>query len=104
MPALDVDYATVPSVASCTVLLEELLQEADAFKSSCTIEPTLNKSDFNDLTGRISRFADSLDAEIDDMPSNPNAQLFTVIETAVRDIFSNHIVSPNTFPDMRAQR
>ncbi|KAI5460006.1 THO complex subunit 1 transcription elongation factor-domain-containing protein [Mariannaea sp. PMI_226] len=96
MPSLDMDNAAVPAVASCASLLEDLLRQAEASKTTNTIEPALNKSDFDDLSGRISRFAATLqneDGEEASRTDQAKIRQFAMIETAVRDIFSNHIAT-----------
>lgn len=94
MPSLEVDSYGVPAVTTFASLLEELLSHAQTVKSSATIEPPLEKSDFDQLPSRLSEIFPGLDPN----KAVQNADLrrtekYAVIETAVRALFSDLIVS-----------
>ncbi|KAF9875628.1 guanylate kinase [Colletotrichum karsti] len=93
----------VPGVVSFAKLLEGLLSRSMAVKSTPTIEPALHKADFGDLDDQLARvLATSTTTEQEDgaTASQRKAQQFAVIETAVRDMFSNLIATtPIESPD-----
>lgn len=95
MPALDMDNPGVPAVATSVSLLEELLGQAEKVKQASTIEPALNKSDFDDIPGRVSQVAAILtQTEHGEATSSQiKARQYAMIETASREILSNLIVS-----------
>lgn len=102
MPALDMDNPGVPAVATSVSLLKELLEQAGKVKQTSTIEPALNKSDFNDIAGRVSQVAASLTgAENGEATSSQiKGRQYAMIETASREIFSNLIVSFAAIPKL----
>jgi len=74
----------VPAVGEVVVILQEMLREAQVVKQTYTIEPPLHKSD-------LVRFFERLHSTFAGVPS-PDSKKH-VIETAVRDIFNNLLVS-----------
>lgn len=97
MPALDVQNPGVSVVASFGSLLHQFLEEAAVVKPTSTIEPTLKKSNFKDISNRISACVSSdTTTEKDGQDSSPQelakAKQFAVIETAARDLFDTLIV------------
>ncbi|KAH7160074.1 THO complex subunit 1 transcription elongation factor-domain-containing protein [Dactylonectria estremocensis] len=95
MPALDMDNPGVPAVATSVSLLEELLGQAEKVKQASTIEPALNKSDFDDIPGRVSQVAAILtQTEHGEATSSQiKARQYAMIETASREILSNLIAT-----------
>ncbi|KAJ3532200.1 hypothetical protein NM208_g8548 [Fusarium decemcellulare] len=97
MAALDADNPATPAVATFTTLLQELLSQAEKTKQTSTIEPGLNKSDFENLSGRVASTAAELATAEggDGKVTNEQAKgrQFAIIETAARDIFSNLIAT-----------
>ncbi|KAF7543394.1 hypothetical protein G7Z17_g10770 [Cylindrodendrum hubeiense] len=95
MPALDMDNPGVPAVATSLSLLQELLEQAENAKQTSTIEPALNKSDFDDISSRASQVAATLTgAENGEATgSQIKARQYAMIETASREIFSNLIAT-----------
>ncbi|RSL39349.1 hypothetical protein CEP53_014120 [Fusarium sp. AF-6] len=92
MAVLGADNPAAPAVAAFDALLRELLAEAEKVKEVSTIEPALSKSDFDDLSGRVSSTAAQLpQLEGDKDTKEAKARQFGIIETAARDIFSNLI-------------
>ncbi|WAO92960.1 Guanylate kinase-like domain-containing protein [Fusarium falciforme] len=92
MAVLCADNPAAPAVAAFDALLRGLLTEAERVKEVSTIEPALNKSDFDDLSGRVSSTAAQLpQLEGDKDTKETKARQFGIIETAARDIFSNLI-------------
>ncbi|KAJ4309448.1 hypothetical protein N0V84_011497 [Fusarium piperis] len=92
MAVLGADNPAAPAVAAFDALLRELLAEAENVKDVSTIEPALNKSDFDDLPGRVSSTAAQLPPlEGEKDAKEIKARQFGIIETAARDIFSNLI-------------
>jgi THO complex subunit 1 len=97
MPALEIDDAGVPDVASFGTLLNELLTEAETVKQATTIEPALQKSQFNDLSRRVgSCFAPAghaPDTEASEgSPAVAKSRRNAVVETAARSLFDQLIV------------
>ncbi|KAM5345520.1 hypothetical protein ACJ41O_011382 [Fusarium nematophilum] len=97
MAVLDAGNPTAPAVAAFTTLLQGLLEQALKAKQTFTIEPALNKSDFDDVSGRVSsaavELAGSEAAEGKVASEQAKARQFAMIETAARDIFSNLIAT-----------
>jgi THO complex subunit 1 len=97
MPALDIENPGVSAVASLGSLLSELLDEAAIAKATTTIEPTLNKSNFKDISGRVlACVSGGSPAEKNGDDYGPREQAkakqFAIIETAARDLFGKLIV------------
>lgn len=90
MAVLGADNPAAPAVAAFDALLRELLTEAESVKEVSTIEPALSKSDFDDLSGRVSSTATQLPQLEGDKETK--GRQYGIIETAARDIFSNLIV------------
>ncbi|RYP92263.1 hypothetical protein DL770_001576 [Monosporascus sp. CRB-9-2] len=79
----------VPQVATVLDLLKESLDYARSVKSTSSIEPALNKSDFESLLTRLfSVFTSEPASQVSD-----KARQYAVVETAARDLFSNQIAS-----------
>lgn len=101
MPALAIENPGVPLVSSFNVLLDELLNEAAEAKPAPTIEPSLKKSSFNDISGRISSCLAShattdrgrTAAQSTASRDAAKSQQFAFIETAARHLFGQLIVS-----------
>ncbi|KAL2680781.1 hypothetical protein Neosp_008384 [[Neocosmospora] mangrovei] len=92
MAVLGADNPAAPAVAAFDALLQELLTEAERVKEVSTIEPALSKSDFDDLSGRVSSTAAQLpQLESDKDAKETKSRQYGIIETAARDIFSNLI-------------
>lgn len=97
MPALEVDDKGVPAVSAFASLLNDLLDEASVAKQTATIEPALNKSDFDDLSHRVSSALPDVgetqpnDGGPDRDPSKTRRN--AIVETAARDLFCKLIVS-----------
>lgn len=94
MAVQDTDNPASQAIAAFTTLLEHFLSEAEASKQTSAIEPALRKSDFDDLSGRITRTAvDVVSPAVEGArPANDKGQQFAIIETAARNIFSHLIV------------
>ncbi|KAF7559324.1 hypothetical protein G7046_g4828 [Stylonectria norvegica] len=94
MPALDVGNPGVSAVATFGSLLEKLLGQAAAAKSTTTIEPALNKSDFKDLSSLVLSTVAQVEAENGADPGDHSkGRQFAMIETAARDLFSKLIAT-----------
>jgi THO complex subunit 1 len=95
MPSLEVENYGVAGVATVDSLLSELLLKADTLKPTASIDPALEKADFEDLPARLARaLAPAEEAEeLDDNGDSNKARRFAIIETAARDKFSKLIVS-----------
>ncbi|KAH7313313.1 THO complex subunit 1 transcription elongation factor-domain-containing protein [Stachybotrys elegans] len=97
MPALDVDITGIAAVHDVSSLFDELLDNAASVKRLPTIEPPLNKSDFDSLSQRLSTALSKLGAEDGDAAK---VRRFAVIETAARDLFARLIATtPIESPD-----
>lgn len=94
MAVQDTDNPAAPAISAFTILLDDLLSQAERSKQSATIEPALRKSDFDDLSGRITTTAAEVASPADESakPANDKGQQFAIIETAARNIFSHLIV------------
>lgn len=99
MPALEVDDQGIPAAAAFGSLLKELLQEAETLKPSAaasgpleSLEPALNKHDFNNLSTRVADvtrdFAPEGVEESEGAVSQSKARKFALIEAVTRDLFS----------------
>ncbi|CEI68729.1 hypothetical protein FVEN_g7986 [Fusarium venenatum] len=97
MAAQDTDNPAAPAISAFTTLLEDLLSQAERSKQSATIEPALRKSDFDDLSGRITTTTAEIASPADESvkPANDKGQQFAIIETAARNIFS-HLIATTT--------
>lgn len=94
MAAQDADNPAAPAIAAFTTLLEDFLSQAETSKQTSTIEPALRKSDFDDLSGRITKTAaDIASSTVGSVKTaSDKGQQFAIIETAARNIFSHLIV------------
>ena len=91
MPSATTDAPGLSQVAVVDTLLKESLDYAQSLKPTSSIEPALNKSDFESLLNSLSTvFANTSSGQVYDKPRQ-----YAVVETAARDIFSNLIVRPN---------
>ncbi|KAH6969793.1 THO complex subunit 1 transcription elongation factor-domain-containing protein [Fusarium avenaceum] len=97
MAAQDTDNPAAPAIAAFTTLLEGFLSQAETAKSSSTVDPALRKSDFDDLSGRVSRTAADVSGQADGevKSASDKARQFAIIETAARNIFS-HLIATTT--------
>ncbi|KAF5672866.1 hypothetical protein FHETE_3585 [Fusarium heterosporum] len=97
MAAQDTDNPAAPAIAAFSTLLQDFLSQAETAKSSPTIDPALRKSDFDDLSGRVSKTAaDVLSQTVGDVRSaSDKGRQFAIIETAARNIFS-HLIATTT--------
>lgn len=104
MAAQDTDNPAAPAIAAFTTLLEGFLSQAETAKSSSTVDPALRKSDFDDLSGRVSRTAADVSGQANGeaKSASDKARQFAIIETAARNIFSHLIVRLDSLPcDLR---
>ncbi|PFH61119.1 hypothetical protein XA68_18183 [Ophiocordyceps unilateralis] len=95
MGALDKDNPGVAAVARVRDLLRQLLDEAPRAKQTAAIEPALNQSDFENLSGRVTVALTPDEPFQDESNSREAAKThqFAVIETAARDLFDRLIAS-----------
>ncbi|OHE90748.1 guanylate kinase [Colletotrichum orchidophilum] len=93
----------VPGVVAFARLLDELLARSMGVKSTPTIEPALQKADFGDLQDQLARVLATPGTSEENgtgIAIQNKAQQFAIIETAVRDMFSNLIATtPIESPD-----
>lgn len=85
----------VPGVVSFAKLLDSLLARSMEVKSTPAIDPALQKTDFDALDDQLARAlapSGAVDQEHGGGVATQKVQQFAVIETAVRDMFSNLIV------------
>lgn len=92
MPSATIDSHGVSGVAAAAAFLDNLLARAEIVKQTASIEPPLEKSDFDDVRRQLS---DALNYEFvaDEPVDAKRLQRFAVIETAARDTFKSLIVS-----------
>jgi THO complex subunit 1 len=93
MPSAIVESHGVPAVASFGNFLHDLLIRAESVRPTASAEPPLDKSDFKDLQRQLSGVLGPELGQAGDPVDAKKAQRFAVIETAVRDTFSNLVVS-----------
>ncbi|CCT71379.1 related to nuclear matrix protein p84 [Fusarium fujikuroi] len=95
MAAQEIDNPAAPAIAAFTTLLKEFLSQAEAAKPTSAIEPALRKSDFDDVSGRVSRTADDVSSPAAEGAASTinKGRQFAIIETAARNIFSQLIAT-----------
>ncbi|KAK0711543.1 THO complex subunit 1 transcription elongation factor-domain-containing protein [Lasiosphaeris hirsuta] len=93
MPSATMDSHGINAVAAFGGFLEDLLSRAESVKRTASIEPPLDKSDFADLQGQLAKVLSSALSPVEDTADARKTQRFAVIETAVRDTFSNLIAT-----------
>ncbi|KFA47164.1 hypothetical protein S40293_09610 [Stachybotrys chartarum IBT 40293] len=105
MPALDLVNPGVSAVANVVGLFNELLEQANSVKQSSTVEPALNKADFDGIPQRLSmalRRGTTAETNISatDAGQIKATEHFAVIETAARDLFAKLLAAtPIDAPD-----
>ena len=82
MPSLEIDSRGVESVSTLGSFLEQLLARGETVKTTASIEPALDKSDFEDLSQRLKELC----------PDVEPTQRWAPVETVARDLFSNLVV------------
>ena len=93
MPSAISDGPGLPQVAAVEALLRESLGHAQMLKPASSIEPALNKSDFESLLTTLPTLFTNL-PNLSTGQTSDKARQYAVVETAARDIFSNLIVRP----------
>ncbi|WKT48945.1 Guanylate kinase/L-type calcium channel beta subunit [Fusarium oxysporum f. sp. vasinfectum] len=95
MAAQEIDNPAALAITAFTTLLEEFLSQAETAKPTSAIEPALRKSDFDDLSGRVSRTADDVSSPAAEGAASTidKGRQFAIIETAARNIFSQLIAT-----------
>ncbi|CAK7221053.1 hypothetical protein SCUCBS95973_004365 [Sporothrix curviconia] len=88
MPGLEINSHGIPAVEAIGEYVQELLDHAESVKPERTLEPTLAKSDFDDIYGHVARIF----AGFDD-PSGRKLRQYAIVETAARDIFGKLIAT-----------
>ncbi|KAL1902562.1 hypothetical protein Sste5346_001004 [Sporothrix stenoceras] len=88
MPGLDINSHGIPAVEQIGVYLQGLLDHAETVKSECELEPTLAKSDFDDIYGHVARIFTGFDD-----PNGKKLRQYAIVETAARDIFGELIAT-----------
>ncbi|KAK3313774.1 THO complex subunit 1 transcription elongation factor-domain-containing protein [Apodospora peruviana] len=100
MPSAISESHGITAVGSFGAFLHDILARAEFIKPTATIEPALNKSDFQDLQPQLAQVLGADLSQSNDPADLKKAQRFAVIETAVRDTFSNLIATiPIDSPD-----
>ncbi|GAB1320823.1 THO complex subunit 1 transcription elongation factor-domain-containing protein [Madurella fahalii] len=92
MPSAIIGSHGIEAVAAAGTFLDNLLERAEAVKRTASVEPPLDKSNFEDLRRQLS---DALGPELmaDDSADAKRTQRFAIIETAVRDTFKSMIAT-----------
>jgi THO complex subunit 1 len=92
MPSATIDSHGISGVSAVGSFLDKLLARAESVKQTASIEPPLEKSDFDDLRRQLT---DALGYNVaaEDPADAKRTQRFAVIETAARDTFKSVIVS-----------
>lgn len=89
MPSATLDTHGILGVAAADAFLDKLLKRAESVKQTTTIEPPLDKSDFDGLRHQL---GGALGYDLVAEDATKKTQRFAVIETAVRDNFKSLIV------------
>ncbi|KAL2271915.1 hypothetical protein VTJ83DRAFT_1286 [Remersonia thermophila] len=92
MPSATYDSHGIPGVAAAASFLDDVLARAESLKQTFSIDPPLDKSDFNDLQRLLSN-ALGYEIVIEEPGDSKRMQRFAVIETAVRDTFKSLIAT-----------
>lgn len=93
MPSLIAEGHGIPAVTAFSYFLGELLAHAELVKPTAAIEPPLHKSDFQDLMRRLGDVLPGHEAkQHGSLPDTKHIHLFAIVETAVRDAFTEMIV------------
>ena len=90
MPSATIDSHGILGVAAADTFLDKLLARAESVKQTASIEPPLDKSDFEGLRHQL---GDALGYDLTNDDAVKRTQRFAIIETAVRDNFKSLIVS-----------
>ncbi|KAK3357186.1 THO complex subunit 1 transcription elongation factor-domain-containing protein [Lasiosphaeria hispida] len=93
MPSAAMDSHGIAAVTAFGGFLQDLLSRAESVKRTASIEPPLDKSDFADLQKQLTKVLSSALSPVEDTADARKTQRFAVIETAVRDTFSNLIAT-----------
>jgi len=94
MPSAIMDGQGIDSVGVFSSFLSNLLSRAESVKQTASLEPPLDKSDFEDLQGQLSEMLGHFASPTEETTDTKKTHQFAILETAVRDTFSNLIVSP----------
>ena len=87
MPGHEINSHGILAVEAISAYLQELLDHAETAKPSRALEPTLAKSDFDDIYCHVARIFTGFDD-----PNGKKLRQYAIIETAARDIFGELIV------------
>jgi THO complex subunit 1 len=98
MPSSVIESHGVPGVAAFSAFLENLLARAETVKPTASIEPPLDKADFQDLQTQLNEALGVDPSQVGEVNDAKRTQRYAIIETAVRDTFSNLIVSLTSDP------
>ncbi|KAK4138178.1 hypothetical protein BT67DRAFT_437526 [Trichocladium antarcticum] len=90
MPSATIDTHSILGVAAADAFLDKLLERAESIKQTTTIEPPLDKSDFEGLRHQL---GGALGYDLVAEDATKKTQRFAVIETAVRDNFKSLIAT-----------
>lgn len=93
MPSNVIESHGVPGVAACSAFLDNLLARAETVKPTASIEPPLDKADFQDLQTQLNEALGVDPSQAGEVNDAKKTQWHAIIETAVRDTFSNLIAT-----------
>ncbi len=99
MPLLEDESHGVAVVGSFRKLLQTLLDRAGDTKPTTTIEPPLRKSHFSDIGAQVLGALGDIAVRVADLAAERSRKIrqYAIVETAVRDVFSDLIVSKILF-------
>lgn len=86
MPSADNEDFQVPQVAAFADALREAVDHAQVVKPTSSIEPGLNKAEFEHLFSQVATIFPSSESKQSD---SKRTRQYAIIETAVRDLFSD---------------
>lgn len=104
MPAVSAERPGLSLVAKFSSLLDSFLSDAAVAKPTPTIEPRLKKSNFNNLSARMTAFVSGHGSHEQSLETDesartmPRTQQLAVVETAARDLFDRLIVGDRPDP------
>ncbi|KAH7629163.1 THO complex subunit 1 transcription elongation factor-domain-containing protein [Sordaria sp. MPI-SDFR-AT-0083] len=93
MPSRVIESHGVPGVAAFSAFLDNLLARAETVKPTASIEPPLDKADFQDLQTQLNEALGIDPSQVGEVNDAKRTQRHAIIETAVRDTFSSLVAT-----------
>lgn len=94
MPGILLEDHGIPAVTTFGDFLDELLAHAQTLKPTATVEPPLDKSNFQEILRRVDDSLQSCEAQhTGESAETKRGHRYAIVETAVRDAFTYMVVS-----------